>query len=235
MAKNSKKTPAKVKKHSSKYSKLAILAAKELAAKKSALVKAEKALAKAQKTHSDLLSEVARLDMLDRSLKALINGTEPPQNIRYVYSYPQWVWQPGWTWNGYTYCNSLGSTGTVTTPSIYNTQTSGYQTSNLNLTTGTNAVLTSNITSPTWTTANCANVSLAGAGDSLTYTGDTLGWQTSSIGATQPSAFTVNTNIGTADLTIDLSTGAVQEDKDTDITTEEVLKAAAVAGDGEED
>jgi len=30
-----------------------------------------------------ILGEVARLDMLERSLKALVEGTEPPQNVKY--------------------------------------------------------------------------------------------------------------------------------------------------------
>ena len=85
MAKATKKTPTKVKKHSSKYSKLALVAGKELAAKKTALVRAEKALAKAQKTHQELSRKVARLDMLDRSLKALIErhraATEHPLRL----------------------------------------------------------------------------------------------------------------------------------------------------------
>ena len=106
MAKPKVKAVKTPKKRSTKYGKLAAVCAKELSAKKAALVRAEKALAKAQKSHTELLSEVARLDMLDRSLKALINGTEPPQNVRYVYTYPQWVWQGapyGWWWNGSTY------------------------------------------------------------------------------------------------------------------------------------
>ena len=89
MAKSKQKAVKTPKKRSTKYGKLAAVCAKELSAKKAALVRAEKALAKAQKQHTELLSEVARLDMLDRSLKALINGTEPPQNVRYVYTYPQ--------------------------------------------------------------------------------------------------------------------------------------------------
>ena len=125
MAKPKQKAVKTPKKRSTKYGKLAAVCTKELSAKKAALVRAEKALAKAQKTHTELLSEVARLDMLDRSLKALINGTEPPQNVKYVYTYPQWVWQGapyGWWWNGsgYTY------TGGYTQPS-YTYTNAGYQ------------------------------------------------------------------------------------------------------------
>src|SRR5277367_2833117 len=112
MAKPKQKAVKTVKKRSTKYGKLASVCSKELSAKKAALVRAEKAFAKAAKTHTELLAEVARLDMLDRSLKALINGTEPPQNVRYVYSYPQWVWYGnpyGWYWNGNNYSVNLGS------------------------------------------------------------------------------------------------------------------------------
>src|SRR5271157_6277271 len=111
MAKPKQKAVKTPKKRSTKYGKLAAVCAKELSAKKAALVRAEKALAKAQKTHQELLGEVARLDMLDRSLKALINGTEPPQNVRYVYTYPQWVWYGnpyGWYWNSQPWTLTLG-------------------------------------------------------------------------------------------------------------------------------
>src|SRR5271154_329311 len=104
MAKPKQKAVKTPKKRSTKYGKLAAVCTKELSAKKAALVRAEKAFAKAQKNHTELLAEVARLDMLDRSLKALINGTEPPQNVRYVYTYPQWVWSyPNQWWGGNPY------------------------------------------------------------------------------------------------------------------------------------
>src|SRR5271156_6175744 len=110
MAKPKQKAVKTPKKRSTKYGKLAAICSKELSAKKSALVKAEKSLAKAQQSHSALLAEVARLDMLDRSLKALINGTEPPQNVRYVYTYPQWVWYGnGWYGSGYPWTVTLGN------------------------------------------------------------------------------------------------------------------------------
>ena len=93
------KTAKTPKKRSTKYTKLAAVCSKELSAKKKALVLAEKRLSKAQRAHAELLAEVARLDMLDRSLRALNEGLEPPQNVRYVYTYPQWVWQPNpWQW-----------------------------------------------------------------------------------------------------------------------------------------
>src|SRR5277367_2177517 len=121
MAKPKQKAVKTVKKRSTKYGKLASVCSKELSAKKAALVRAEKAFAKAAKTHTELLAEVARLDMLDRSLKALINGTEPPQNVRYVYSYPQWVWYGnpyGWYWNGNNCQGGQCTNAVVTNPSI---------------------------------------------------------------------------------------------------------------------
>src|SRR5271154_5318918 len=115
MAKPKQKAVKTPKKRSTKYGKLAAVCTKELSAKKAALVRAEKAFAKAQKNHTELLAEVARLDMLARSLKALIDGTEPPQNVRYVYSYPQWVWYGnpyGWWWNGGNTTFGYGNTQT---------------------------------------------------------------------------------------------------------------------------
>ena len=76
----------------------------ELAAKKKQLVAAERALAKARKNHEELVSEVSRLDMAERSVKAIVEGTEPPVQIKYVYNYPTWVWHPSYY--------------TITTPSI---------------------------------------------------------------------------------------------------------------------
>lgn len=93
----------------SNYKKLLTQATKELGDKKKSLIQAERNLAKAKQKHEELVSEVARLDMVERSLKALVDGTEPPQNVRYVYTYPQWVWyqqpyvtytQPGYWCNG---------------------------------------------------------------------------------------------------------------------------------------
>jgi hypothetical protein len=76
------------------YNKIFERVKKELSDKKKALIKAERVLANAKKSHDGLVAETARLDMVERSLKALIEGTEPPTNIRYVYNYPTWVWQP---------------------------------------------------------------------------------------------------------------------------------------------
>jgi hypothetical protein len=125
MANKKVRTPKIKKQRQTKYTKLALVCAKELAAKKKALVAAEKRLAKAQLTHQELLSEVARLDMLDRSLKAVNEKSQPPQNIKYVYTYPQWVWNPyvynpgQWTFTttptyvGYNTPNTSGATGIV--------------------------------------------------------------------------------------------------------------------------
>src|SRR5271167_1818055 len=155
MAKPKQKAVKTPKKRSTKYGKLAAVCTKELSAKKAALIRAEKAFAKAQKTHTELLSEVARLDMLDRSLKALINGTEPPQNVRYVYSYPQWVWYGnpyGWYWNGNTWTVNMGTAQNPTdnfqggqfqnagqtTPSVFTTTAGSL------LTNGSNSVMNVN-------------------------------------------------------------------------------------------
>lgn len=214
MAKPKQQASKTTKKRSTKYSKLAAVCSKELSAKKAALVRAEKALAKAQKTHSDLLSEVARLDMLDRSLKALINGTEPPQNVRYVYSYPQWVWQPGWSWNGYTYTTTLGNT-TVTTPS-YQSQTGLLQSGgNYNLcTTGSNSVV--------GLTSNSVNLGTINSGYNSGTCDNSSGYTLTSS-SVPSNAFTLATpattptinfmqQSSTADLTVDLSSGAANPD-----------------------
>ena len=216
MAKSKQKAVKTPKKRSTKYSKLAVVAAKELAAKKAALVRAEKALAKAQKTHTELLSEVARLDMLDRSLKALINGTEPPQNVRYVYTYPQWVWQGapyGWWWNGHGYTY----TGGLTQPSYTYTsgQNSQFNVNTINTVAGDAPVITT--TSGGLTTGLQSGTITCNASNSL------IGYNSSGISLDNsgsiPSSFTFN-NVqssipsgpsGTADLTVDLSTGATND------------------------
>src|SRR5208337_421036 len=83
----------------------------DLGSTKKALILVEKRLAKAQAAHQELLSEVARLDMLDRSLKAVNEKTTPPQNIKYIYTYPYWVWtypsNPGYvTQDWWTFTNT---------------------------------------------------------------------------------------------------------------------------------
>ena len=229
------KTP---KKRSTKYGKLAVVAAKELAAKKAALVRAEKALAKAQKTHTELLSEVARLDMLDRSLKALINGTEPPQNVRYVYTYPQWVWQGapyGWWWNGGTYVyNSVPQYNYTTCGTQFGQN--AQQINTINTVAGDAPVFTTTTSNATLTglstiTCNASSAGLIGnnsSGISLDNSGSI------------PASFTFN-NVqssipsgpsGTADLTVDLSTGASEEPVKDEVDEEAVAVLDAKVGVG---
>lgn len=242
MAKQKQKAAKTPKKRSTKYGKLAAVCSKELAAKKAALVRAEKALAKAQKSHTELLSEVARLDMLDRSLKALINGTEPPQNVKYVYSYPQWVWYGnpyGWYWNGYTWTVTLGAQN----PTYVYGNLQGGQWTNANTVTTTNAVNT------VYTTPSVSNVSLsipscdASAGglesvysmsSNALQSGTTLSssatssptWQTfSASGALQQGAALTTT--ASSDFTVDLSTGAGDPEAE---EPAEAKAAAATAG-----
>jgi hypothetical protein len=219
MAKTTKATPKTAKKRSTKYSKLAAVCSKELAAKKKALVLAEKRLAKAQKTHQELLAEVARLDMLERSLKAVNEGLEPPQNVRYVYSYPQWVWYGnpnGWYWNGsnYTYtlgntyqggsalCNSQVFNTVTTTPSTFSTA-GNIQTSNGLV--GQNSI---NLCSSTIGSSMISNDS------GITMPASNSGYTLTSSSAT-PQWTTSNYTIGDANdgtLTIDLSTGALSDE-----------------------
>ena len=232
MAKSKKETPKTPKKRSTKYSKLAAVCSKELAAKKKALVLAEKRLAKAQKTHGDLLTEVARLDMLERSLKAVNEGLEPPQNIKYVYSYPQWVWNPysnGWYWNGNGYTYTIGNAQTQT----YGTLQGGSL-----LTTGTNCINTTpsslTYTSNAGGLATCNNVQMSntvdnggsGIGSVLSTSGDgTVAWT-----STTPTVNMYNSSVSnTADFTVDLSTGA----SETEEALVELEKDVAGVGNGE--
>jgi hypothetical protein len=194
------------------YKKTAEHCSKQLADTKKALVKAEKALSKAQLTHQDLLSEVARLDMLDRSLKAVNDKTQPPQNIKYVYTYPQWVWNP--YYNGTYTIPSQGQWTLTTQPNWV-----GYNTPNPNGATGVinngnlqgGSLLTSNGTyqSPTVT------CTLANAGDNLTFTNSgnvqTFNTQTTPCGSGDGNGFTLTTGNGDASnldgsLVVDLTT-----------------------------
>jgi hypothetical protein len=217
MANKSKKKSTKVTKGSikaNKYSKLMLAASKELEAKKKALVKAEKALAKVTKTHQDLLSEVARLDMVERSLKALVEGTEPPHNVRYVYTYPNWVYPNpyGWCWNGNGHTYTIGNAQTQT----YGTLQGGSL-----LTTGTNCINTTpssfTYTSNAGGLATCNNVQMSntvdnggsGIGSVLSTSGDgTVAWT-----STTPTVNLYNSSVsGTADFTVDLSTHATEDE-----------------------
>jgi hypothetical protein len=215
MAKPKQKAVKTPKKRSTKYGKLAAVCSKELAAKKTALVRAEKALAKAQQSHTELLAEVARLDMLDRSLKALINGTEPPQNVRYVYSYPQWVWYNnpyGWYWNGNTWTVNLG---TPQTSVYYGSLNSG----SLNTVTSGNTML-SNANSGA-VTLNCSS-NLSGLNSAVL----------NSSGSSSPAwqAVTTTTAGSQPEFTVDLSTGAMEDEPKADAKAEVEGPVAAEVG-----
>jgi len=229
MAKPKKETSKTPKKRSTKYSKLAAVCSKELAAKKKALVLAEKRLAKAQKTHQELLAEVARLDMLERSLKAVNEGLEPPQNVRYVYSYPQWVWYGnpnGWYWNGQNYTYTLGNyqggsalcnsntqvyNTVTTTPSVqtFTTATNfpqtvgNVQTSNAGGLVGNNSINLSSTIGSSGLITNDSGIS--NSGYVLTSTSNGTQWVTPTYDTFQ------NTDSGV--LTVDLSTGATETDE----------------------
>src|SRR5271155_3040219 len=227
MAKPKQKAVKTPKKRSTKYGKLAAVCTKELSAKKAALVRAEKAFAKAQRTHTELLAEVARLDMLDRSLKALINGTEPPQNVRYVYTYPQWVWYGnpyGWYWNGNNYSVNLGSqngynfqggqfTNVVTNPSINTINTTIGDAPVITTTAG--ALMSDASSGTIYTTATSGNMTMCNNANLGNFS------LTSGSGGLSSTSFTT-TNSPSAELTVDLSTGA-EEDPLTHEEAEEVV------------
>src|SRR5271157_5608740 len=198
MAKSKSTTPKMKKQRVTKYTKLALVCSKELAAKKKALVAAEKVLAKAQLTHQELLSEVARLDMLDRSLKAVNDKTQPPQNIKYVYTYPQWVWNPytytipnsgQWTittqpnWVGYNTPNTSGGTAIGGGLNGGNFQGGSLLTSNGTYQSPTVTCTLANSNSDAFTFTNSSNVQVGGiqttpcgsvpeAGSNLVLTGN---------------------------------------------------------------
>lgn len=185
------------------YKKIAEQCATELADKKKALAKAEKTLATATKNHQQLLAEVARLDMAERSMKALAEGTEPPQNIRYVYTYPQWVWQPypnqWWypQYNGTGYTITLGQTQTQT----YNNFQGGMY-SNANAINTINTTTSGSV--PATTTFGTINSGSGLVGQNnmvLASSSATPGWQTSAP-------------MGKVDFTVDLSTGATENECD---------------------
>jgi hypothetical protein len=206
------------------YKKTAEHCSKQLADTKKALVKAEKQLAKAQQTHQELLSEVARLDMLDRSLKAVNDKTQPPQNIKYVYTYPQWVWNPytytipnsgQWTfttqptWVGYNTPNTSGGTGIVN---------GGLNGGNFQ----GGSLLTSNGTyqSPTVT------CTLANAGDAFTFTNSSLpinGVQTTPCGSGLPNNGTLLTSGGNGE--VNWTNGPSDGSLVVDLTTHEPYEA----------
>lgn len=220
MAKPKKQPSVTPKKRSTKYSKLAAVCSKELTAKKKALVLAEKRLAKATRTHQELLAEVARLDMLDRSLRAVNEGLEPPQNVKYVYTYPQWVWNPypnQWWYNGgYSPTITLG--GTFQGGQYSNTFNTVQTT-----TTGVNCGTAGNVSY----VANSGNLNLASFNNGSGLISNDSGVQ-SVLTSSSPNVGWSTGNTGTADLTVDLSTGAT----DDETTMEEVLAAAKEVGHG---
>jgi hypothetical protein len=231
MAKAKQQASKTPKKRSTKYSKLAAVCSKELAAKKKALVLAEKRLAKAQKTHTDLLSEVARLDMLDRSLRAVNEGLEPPQNVKYVYTYPQWVWNPypnQWWYPTYTYPGTytvtLGATNLQTTPTVYNN--GGVTLGNIQATSGQFNCTTTGVNAVnTVTTTGCSDYNSSSglisndsgiSGQLLTCSNSGgLAWQSApALSGGDTVSFTNSvpaTVTSTADLVVDLSTGATAD------------------------
>jgi len=233
MAKSKQQASKPPKKRSTKYSKLATVCSKELTAKKAALVRAEKALAKAQKTHTELLSEVARLDMLDRSLKALINGTEPPQNVRYVYTYPQWVWNGypyGWYWNGNTWTTGNFNYSTLQTPVTSNIQGGQFyqSTAGSNTINGINAINTISTTLPSITTSTAG--SLTGSAFTVNCSNAGLDSGISATTASTPTTWTMTSTAvpsmdSSSDLTVDLSTGATEEESKPEPEVESLTNA----------
>lgn len=190
---NKKRIAANSKTKTSKYAKLMKAASKELADKKKALVRAEKALATATKNHQEIVQETARLDMLERSLRALVEGTEPPQNVRYVYTYPQWVW----SWPNY-----------YNTPNYtFTTQPNwvGYNTPNTGIINGGNfqggSLLTSNGTyqSPT-VTCTLANTNNGEVFTFINSNNMSLGTQATPCGSGLPAAGTVLTSDGSGNV-----------------------------------
>lgn len=229
MAKSKSSTPKTKKMRATKYTKLAAHVTKELNAKKKALVAAEKRLAKAQQTHQELLSEVARLDMLDRSLRAVNEKTTPPQNIKYVYTYPYWVWvtptytvpnnpgyvtQPQWT---FTNTPNLPNGGTFTNGGYaqggsLNSGTSGVQ---------NNGTLTCTMNSNNAEFSNVMTVNTTGSSVGDLSSGSCLSFN-SSVQAWDP-----QTTIENGMLVVDLTTHANLETPETeaDLTAELVAKA----------
>jgi len=208
MAKPKTKQSKPKRKTSSKYGKLLAVASKELVAKKKALIQAERNLARAKQKHEELISEVARLDMVERSLRAMVEGTEPPTNVRYVYTYPQWVWWP-YQQQQYVYYTWPQQSGTWTaTP---------YQVT----TTSQNSLNTAgNIT---YNTSNAGSLNLTGGVSNFTPDAGGLTLTSTACGSSLPSSSgaslntlvnNVNfTNAPAADaLVVDLSTGAEATD-----------------------
>lgn len=234
MVKSKSSTPKTKKVRATKYTKLAAHVTKELNVKKRALVKAEKALSRAQQTHQDLLSEVARLDMLDRSLKAVNEKTTPPQNVKYVYTYPYWVWNPGYTYTVPSYTPQSTFT-TPAPPSFCGTYTNTPASLSGGLSNGGYAqggVLTTNASSPvsvcsglnngtiTCTLANASNVTVNTTGSSVS---DPTPADSCLMFSSPSSNWTPQTSFESDTLVVDLTTHAPETEAD--ITAELVAKA----------
>lgn len=205
----SKTQSAKVKKTATKYPKLLVVAEKELEDEKKALVLAERALQKAKHRHEELIANIARLDMLARSLKAFVDGTEPPTNVRYVYNYPQWVWAPTYTYPSYT--TQPVWTTTPSIPSYPYTVTC----QNSNLTGGAFSNLTgtySDLTGAYNTTAPANLTTAVQSGSSFVCNTTTVGSLPAPGALTSGGQFSLgnlgNMPVPTDGITIDLSTNA---------------------------
>ena len=215
MAKTKTKQLKLKRKTSSKYGKLLAVAAKELLVRKKALIQAERNLARAKQKHEELISEVARLDMVERSLRAMVEGTEPPTNIKYVYQYPQWVWYPYQQYvyttppqsgNGYWYNGTWQSAPVTFTSTCQNLMNAAGNTT-IYTTNNAGSVDASNLTSG----SNFVN----DAG--LTLTSTACGSSLSSVSSGASLNTLVNnvnfTNAPSSDaLVVDLSTGAEPTD-----------------------
>ncbi len=231
MAKTSKAATKIPKKRSTKYSKLAAVCSKELAAKKKALVLAEKRLAKATKTHQELLQETARLDMLDRSLRAVNEGLEPPQNVKYVYTYPQWVWNPGYWHNSVPYYQSgqitLGSYQGGQT--LANIQTTGQN--SINLSTSGNFPVTTTYTSNSGgigetTVGNAGSVLSCSNSNGIAWTNATPAYDLNPLATAEAKQFNYMSQSSPdapGTITVDLSTHAAQDEP---LAVEDVFSVA---------
>lgn len=227
MANKKSSTPKAKKVRATKYTKLASHLTKELDAKKKALVRAEKTLAKAQASHQGLLSEVARLDMLERSLRAVNEKTAPPQNIQYVYTYPQWVWAPNY-WNGYTYTPNQSPSWTFTnTPNLSGGQCdltsgsqNGFNCGSVVTGGGNNWTLTTTLANPVDNA--CIFNSNVGDGSLLTANAGSLSFTgMGGLGDTESKVFTNFTGTSSGAFTVDLTTNATLEDSAKQEETEE--------------
>jgi hypothetical protein len=233
---NKKKIASKSKTKGSKYTKLMAAASKELADKKKTLAKAEKDLAAATKNHAELLQETARLDMLERSLKALVDGTEPPTNVKYVYTYPPhygnpyggwWGGNPyGWWWNGGTW--TLSTTAVPQNQNYYTyTNANIQQSGQFTTTNATNTINT--VTSGAFPSSSSGAV--LNTLNSGWVNSDAGSLSTAVCNSSSPSAYTMTTpNLSEfqAELTVDLSTGVTDDEAKTSVEETEPLLEVSI-------